>query len=118
MSFFETHKQTCCKTEMKSHPSCCTTAVNVQEACGYVPQGQQCNKFTWACVNIAGDTCVGCNYPSFELADDEEPLPDDYEPTPGEGPSFPDLSENFEINDDLRADKDAILNSDLPKIQL
>ena len=117
-SFFNAHKQTCCKTEMKSHPSCCTTAVNVQEACGYVPQGQQCNKFTWACVNIAGDTCVGCNYPSFELADDEEPLPDDYEPTPGEGLSFPDLSENFEINDDLRADKDAILNSDLPKIQL
>ena len=114
MSFFETHKQTCCKTEMKSHPSCCIVPVNVKNNC---PSGQMCNNWTWECQNLAGERCYNCER-LYQDPGSDSPLPDDYEPTPGEGPSFPDLSENFEINDDLRADKDAILNSDLPKIQL
>ena len=53
-----------------------------------------------------------------EMVGDEEPLPDDYEPTPGEGSDFSDLFEDFEINDDLRVDKDLILKDDLPSLQL
>ena len=53
-----------------------------------------------------------------EMVGDEEPLPDDYEPTPGEGSDFSDLLEDFEINDDLRVDKDLILKDDIPSLQL
>ncbi|MBE6421217.1 MAG: type II secretion system protein [Elusimicrobium sp.] len=109
-SFFNAHKQTCCKTEMKSHPSCCTTAVNVQQACGYVPQGQQCNKWTWECKNIAGESCLGCSM-MMETTGDEEPLPDDYEPTPGEGTDFSDRFEDVDI------DKELVLE-DIPSLQL
>ena len=116
-SFFSAHKQTCCQTEMKSHPSCCTTAVNIKEACGTVPQGQFCNKFTWECKNFAGEKCFGCSRMA-EMVGEEDPLPDDYVPTPGEGSDFSDLLEDFEINDDLRVDKDLILKDDLPSLQL
>lgn len=68
---------------MGNNPICCQFAVNVKEACGRVPAGQQCNKFTCSCQNYLGNSCAGCSCSASLLVDDNDEIPDDYVPTPG-----------------------------------
>lgn len=70
---------------MGNNPACCKFAVNVKEACGYVPPGQFCNKFTCSCQNYLGNSCGGCTCSNMAWSDPVGDLPDDYVPTPDQG---------------------------------
>ncbi|MDY6039268.1 MAG: prepilin-type N-terminal cleavage/methylation domain-containing protein [Elusimicrobiaceae bacterium] len=112
-AFFSAHLGTCCKTEMGEHPSCCRHAVNVKEACGYVPPGQFCNKFTCSWKNDLGHSCMSfkeCNnnMVDYEIEGD---LPDDYVPTPDQGGltgdftgAIDDVDTEFEVVDRAELD--------------